>query len=363
MDKARAGIQSVEMGWKGAVPIKPLLALSVAVLFAHVIVLQSAPANLNFNAPLITRPFITRTIELAPPTQQPVTAPATSVKKKSSPPPPVAPVVMPAPEATAPAALAEPAPTATDTIADTPPAPPAASEQLAANPPVPPARPPRDDLPRATAYTLPGSTRLKYNVTGEVKGFPYSVRAELLWLHDGNSYDARLEVSAFLLGSRTQTSAGRITADGLAPTRFSDKARSELAAHFERDKGKVTFSANTPDAPLLAGAQDRLSVFVQLGAMIAGAPDKYPSATTIAVQTIGARDADTWLFTVGEQEKLKLPGGEQATLKLARNPQPGYDQKVELWLAPALAYLPVRIRLSQTNGDFVDLKWRATEEP
>lgn len=349
----------------GAVPIKPLLALGAAVLIAHLIVLQGASAHLNFNEPLTTRPFITRTIELAPVPQPPTTAPVVPAKRKPSQPPapPVGPLVTPAPESTAPAAFVEPAPTATDPIADTAPAEPEASEQIAANLPVPAARPPRDDLPRATAYTLPGSTRLKYNVTGEVKGFPYSVRAELLWLHDGKTYDARLEVSAFLLGSRTQTSAGRITADGLAPTRFADKARSELAAHFERDKGKVTFSANTPDAPLLAGAQDRLSVFVQLGAMIAGAPDKYPSATTIAVQTISARDADTWLFTVEGEEKLDLPGGEQATLKLARNPQQGYDQKVELWLAPALGYLPVRIRLSQTNGDFVDQQWRATEAP
>jgi len=142
--------------------------------------------------------------------------------------------------------------------------------------------------------------------------------------------------------------------------RFSDKYRSEVAAHFDREKGRVTFSANTPDVPLLAGAQDRLSILVQLAAMIAGDPEHYPEATTITVQTIGPRDADTWLFTVGKEETLILPGGQQATLKLIRNPRQEFDQTVELWLAPALGYLPARLRITEPNGDFVDQKWLAT---
>ncbi len=213
------------------------------------------------------------------------------------------------------------------------------------------------------ALSIAGSVRLKYDVTGEVKKRAYSAGAELLWLHDGQTYDARLEISAFLLGSRVQTSSGRLTAQGLEPKRFSDKVRSELAAHFQRDKGRITFSANTPDAPLLAGAQDRLSVFFQLAALFAGEPLKFPPKSSIALFTAGARAADSWLFQVEDLEKLELPGGEQLALKLIRQPRHQYDQTVEIWLAPNLAYLPVRIRLSQSNGDFVDQQWRASEIP
>ena len=88
-----------------------------------------------------------------------------------------------------------------------------------------------------------------------------SGQGELLWRHDGSSYDAKLEAQrAAAAHAHAKHSTGQITAEGLAPLRFSDKARSEEAAHFERDKGKVSFSSNRPDAPLLAGAQDRLSV-------------------------------------------------------------------------------------------------------
>ena len=191
----------------------------------------------------------------------------------------------------------------------------------------------------------------------------FNARAELLWQQDGSAYDARLEVSAFLLGARIQTSTGRLTADGLEPKRFADKFRSEVAAHFERDKRLVTFSANTPQVPLLAGMQDQLSVVMQLSAMVAGAPGQYPAGTEIAFNTIGPRSSENWVLTVGEEEKLLLPGGELQALKLTRKPRGEYDQTLELWLAPQLAYLPARIKLTEKNGDYADQVWRATDAP
>jgi len=210
----------------------------------------------------------------------------------------------------------------------------------------------------ASVDKLPGSVLIKYEV--ESNKFPYRLNAELAWRISGKNYEARLAVGVF--GQyRVQTSRGRIGTQGLEPIRFSDKYRSEVAAHFVREKGKVTFSANTPDVPLLAGAQDRLSVMIELAAMIASAPKQYPPATTITIQTIGPRDADTWRFTVGETETLNLPNGAQTTLKLVRNPRQEFDQKVEFWLAPALDYLPARIRITESNGDFIDQKWLSTE--
>jgi hypothetical protein len=239
------------------------------------------------------------------------------------------------------------------TPAEPAPAAPPAEAEPAATPPRP-----REQTLAVGAYAVPGSVRLKYKV--ETNKFPYSASAELLWQQDGEGYEARLELSVFGQ-TRVQTSRGQVTPSGLAPIRFSDKFRSEVAAHFNREKGKVTFSANTPDVPLLAGAQDRLSVLVQLAAMLAGDPVHYPPVTTLSIQTIGPRDADTWLFTVGNEEQLSLPGGELSTVKLVRNPRQEFDQKVELWLAPALGYLPARIRITEPNGDFIDQKWSSTE--
>jgi hypothetical protein len=163
-------------------------------------------------------------------------------------------------------------------------------------------------------YLVPGSTRLKYEVSGLVKGFSYHVSSELLWLHDGKTYDARLEISHFLLGSRVQTSKGAITAQGLEPLRFGDKVRSEVAAHFQRAKGVVSFSANTPDVPLLPLAQDQLSIFMQLAAMWGGNAAHFAPGMQLPFQAVGPRSAEFWVFVVGPPERMKVEGRELASV-------------------------------------------------
>ena len=205
-----------------------------------------------------------------------------------------------------------------------------------------------------TAINLPGSTLLLYKMTGTSKGLTYQADAELGWNNSGNQYAAYMKISALFLGARSMSSAGEITASGLAPTRFADKFRSELAAHFQPEKGKITFSANTPDVPWIEGAQDRVSVFLQLGGMLAAKPEAFPIGSEITFYTVGPRDADTWTFVVEAEEKLNLLKRDMPSIKLARKPRREFDQRVEIWYAPSLGYLPVRNRITQSNGDSID---------
>ena len=140
-----------------------------------------------------------------------------------------------------------------------------------------------------------------------------------------------------------------------------DKSRSEQATHFERENGTLVFSNNAPQQPLLPGAQDRLSVFLQLASMLAAAPEKFPAGTAITLHTVGTRDSQPWLFTVEGDESLDLPGGTLATRKLVRQPRGEYDIRIELWLGTGMDYVPVRIRLTQPNGDYVDQQWASTD--
>jgi len=211
---------------------------------------------------------------------------------------------------------------------------------------------------RFSAESLSPSIRLIYAL--KTNKFPFPVHGELLWLNEGNAYSARLHYGVFGL-SREQTSRGLITDNGLAPERFADKYRSELAAHFNYAENKITFSANTPDAVLQPGAQDRLSVLLQLGALLASEPERYQPGSTLTLQTAGPRDAVAWLFTVVSIAPLDLAGQATPTVKLERQPRRPYDQKVEVWLAPELGYLPARIRITEANGDNVDQVWVATE--
>lgn len=361
------------------------MGLTVGVFLVHIALLSTAPLSLGLSASAPAKPFITRTLmassTLTEPQKAAKPAPLLKAGQQTSGRPlpkkvastdvvaapsapmqapeipalePETPAPAPAPElpASAPAApLESQAPEA------------AASEAVAAEAVAEVTAAPRAEREltvKTGAVRLPGSALVKYKV--EANKFPFSANGELLWQQDGQAYKARLSFSAFGQ-TRMQTSQGQITPEGLAPVRFADKYRSEVAAHFNRERGLVTFSANTPNVPLLAGAQDRLSVILQLAAQIAGNPGQYAPATTVTVQVVGARDADTWLFTVGEEESLSLAGGEQRALKLVRNPRLAFDQKVELWLATQLDYMPVRLKITEANGDFIDQKWLSIEAP
>jgi len=206
---------------------------------------------------------------------------------------------------------------------------------------------------------LPPSARLAFHVRGEIKKFRYTAKAELLWHNRGDHYEAQQHIRAFLVGTRSQRSTGSIAPYGLQPAQFQDIARQERSAQLNFATREATFSDDSPKAAITPGTQDRLSIFIQVGAMLAAAPEQYPTGTQIAFLTVGARHADQWIFTVEGEETLQLPTGNIQAVKLQRLPRPGNErdrgQKAELWLGRHIGWLPVRIRMTQETGDFVDL--------
>ena len=166
---------------------------------------------------------------------------------------------------------------------------------------------------------------------------------------------------AFLIGSRHWRSTGRIAASGLEPARFSDSWRSERAAHFDRANSRIVFSTNTPVAPLLPGAQDQISIYLQLAGAMAG--DQLPRApgTRLRVQTAGVRNADEALLTLEQKETLQLDGRPVETVKWVLSAGGRYDARVEFWVAQALDWLPARIRITQASGSYIDLSLQGRE--
>lgn len=221
-----------------------------------------------------------------------------------------------------------------------------------------PAQPP--GTPVAVAIAAP--VKLEFEARGQVKGFNYSAEAGLLWRHDGERYTLTQSISMFLMGTRSQTSEGRITDIGLAPERFIDRGRKEQSARFDIAEGKAHYSGGTPDAAISLGVQDRVSVFMQLSALIAAAPDRYPEGTVIALTTSSARHAARWRFQVMGTESLRLPAGAMPALRLQKLPDAeasGNDTQAMLWLGTGFDYLPVRIRLTQGESDYVDLRLKS----
>ncbi len=306
-------------------------------------------------------PGITNEIQVVMPTPE-VDEPEPPATADSGPPPAGPPPEAAPPAAAAPAPAQQPqaeasAPPQQPTMADaqqpTPPAPLDDTALAAAG--TTPARTPAGAARTPPPAQLPASVRLGYDIRGKAKGLGYSADAQLQWLVEGPRYTAELEISAFLVGSRVQTSQGSVGPHGLLPLRFGDRRRgTEKAAHFDHARQLIRFSNNAPDVPLQPGAQDRLSVFLQLGALLQARPQAYPEGASIAVQVASTGGAEVWQFQVGALQSLSLPAGPVVARRLLREPRREYDSTVEVWLAPSLQHLPVRIRVTEHDGSLAD---------
>lgn len=359
-----------------------VLALSALVLLAHAaLVVDGWPALSRSSPTANTAPTETASQEgngadsapEPPASPKPPAVHVTQVRwiaaaptpdDRPQPPPKTTPPARPkAAKPAAPPAPAAIAPAPVPPSAQAAPAEPPAPVEVAQAPVLAPAEeatsaaPPTAPAERATTAPLPAahpppSAHLMYDVQGTAKGLRYQAGGELIWTVQDGRYAARMEVKMFLLGSRAQTSVGTLGPEGLRPERFADIRRGERAAHFERDTGRIRFSSNAPEVALQDGAQDRLSLFLQLAALLQASPRK--EGDTLSFQVAGTGGAETWRFEVGPEETLALPAGDIAARRVVRRPRDTYDTLVEMWFAPSLQHLPVRLRLTQANGDVAD---------
>ena len=350
-------------------PRRFLWLLALLVVLGHWLLL----AAITDNAPVVPETaalsptklvFNTRRIEVPVQVTQ-----ATPVRPKPvlvQKPKPSRPPVAAAEPLMAPVVLAEAAPKLQPAEPELPlPAEPAAPPQAASEHTVnDSAAPTSEPAPKPPVnVNIPASVRLNYKLTGLASGLTYHASGVMTWQQDGSNYEASMVVSAFLIGTRALESRGDITADGLAPVLFVDKGRNERTATFQADKGTISFSANTPVAPWKRGAQDRVTVFFQLASLLAGQSGSFPPGTKIPMYTVGPRDVDTWTFTVGGEEILALPMGAVTAIKLSRDPRREQDQRVEAWFAPSLGYWPVRMKITQQDGDYIDQQLSSSGPP
>ena len=337
-------------------PWRGLLVLVACVLLVHGLLLlgMSAPLEVRLSAPQQAAPVQLRVVQPPAPARAPrpvARVPAARPVAATVPEP--AETVVPVPEPAASEAEAAPP------VAIVPPPEPAAEQASApqtATAPVTSAA-----WPLISLGALPPSRLLSYQLSGMDKGLNYHASGELRWQHNDTAYELTLSVRAFLLGSRHWRSVGQIDATGLAPRRFSDSWRNERAAHFDREQQRIVFSSNSKPAPLEAGAQDQVSLYVQLAAAMAGEPERFVPGTRLQVQTATVRDALPWALVLDGTEPQTVDGQIMRTLKWVAQPRHQYDTRLEFWVAQSQAWLPVRIRITQASGSYIDLVLRGAD--
>ena len=233
--------------------------------------------------------------------------------------------------------------------------------------PAPPAAPPIMTDP-------PASALLRYAVVANdmKSGTPtrYYGVGSLKWAVDERRYSADLEAAVplllFKLKLLVSHSEGTIDATGLLPDRYTEtpRKRSTLATNFNRDERRsITFSASQASLPLLEGAQDRLSVLFQLGALLRANPALAAENGHIDIPVAGVRgDVDTWSFATLGNEVIDTGAGRLEAAHLRRSaPSNTNDKTIDVWIALAEGGYPARIMQTEQNGTTYDLTLETIE--
>jgi hypothetical protein len=228
----------------------------------------------------------------------------------------------------------------------------------AGTPPQPAAEPAAKPAPEARRYKidLPPAADIQMDVARlDANGTRWSGDALLSWTLTPTSYKIRVEAGITVVFAHvnllTLTSEGTVGDEGFMPALMTEKrrGRSMTATHFNRNTGRLSFSASEANYPLVWGAQDKASVPLQLTAIARGDPQQLSGNIDILVGE--DRDASVFSFVVLGREQIDTRMGKIATWHLARPPKPGsYNSRLDLWLAPDHGWMPVQIRNLEASG-------------
>ncbi|NML62721.1 DUF3108 domain-containing protein [Massilia sp. RP-1-19] len=258
----------------------------------------------------------------------------------------------PTPAAPTPAAPtpAEPTPAEPEVVPETP----VVAEEVPAE--EPPAEAPAAPLPRQYKANVPPSSHLALELERiDAKGTLWHGVAEMSWKVDGGSYAMTFDAGISMLVTRVNllslASEGSVGEGGFVPRVATEKrrGRAQTATHFNNEQGSITFSASQNAAPLVAGAQDKATLPLQLAAIARADPAQFEGGLEI---TVGEeRAASVYTFVVVGQEEIETKLGKLQTWRLSRPPKPGsYNSRLDVWLAPGRGWYPVRIRNTEASG-------------
>ena len=265
-------------------------------------------------------------------------------------------------------AAAEPEPVPPETVASASESAASAPEPAASAPAEPAAIVAAPPGPAASgageAFEWPASTRLTYALTGNYRGEVLG-DAQVEWVRAGARYQVHLDITIGAhfapLITRRMSSDGELSPDGLSPQTYDEdtkvmfRERRRLTMRFERDTLVMPDGRRRLRPP---GVQDTASQFVQMSFLFSTRPEMLREGGTVEVPLALPRNVDRWVYDVVGEEALATPFGELQTVHLRprRSSRPGGDLVAEIWFAPQLRHLPVRIRIEQDPQTYIDLR-------
>ena len=144
-------------------------------------------------------------------------------------------------------------------------------------------------------------------------------------------------------------SAGTVTPAGLRPEQFEygrlDDASKNVSAEFDWNAAllRLTFDGRNEAVPLPKDTQDRVSLMYQFMFL---SPDKLGD---LAFHMTNGKKVEPYRYQAIGDEQISTPIGRLNTLHLVKQREAG-ENTVEVWLAPAHHYLPVKVLIVENDG-------------
>ncbi len=330
-----------------------LALLAALVLVGHFVALEwlGRHADAISGMPRMAPAMFTRMLQQAKP--PPVVAQARPAP--AMPRPRAAPRPQPAASAPEPAQAvvepeAPPPPPAEPVVAEAPS--PAASAPMAVAAAAPASAPAGDS---AALDSWPTDTRLTYNLSGHWRG-PLYGKAHVLWQREGDKYQVRLEVNIQVFGTQVLTSQGEVTPEGLVPRAYEELRPGKRRFAQFGDEVLVLEGGRNPKRP--PGVQDTASQFVELTHRFATGREVLEVGRSVNMWLARPSAVDLWTYDIVARDLLqteKLGVIEAYHLKPRPIANPRGNITAEMWFAPNLLYLPVRIKVVMGNEAWLDL--------
>ncbi len=348
------------------VPWRSVLAAFALALLAHTVVLGwlaatwQVPATLQAMAtPMLTREIRPSNEVLTPkPLGASVDRPLAAINSGSI----SASAVKPIPSAAKTptptlAALAnpdgEPVAAASKPVTPTESVKPAPEPEAAKPTPVAAATPPEPDTADRVAQ-WPADTRLNYQVSGYYLGDLHG-KAQVLWQRQAERYQVKVSVDMGLVDF-VMTSQGRVQPEGLHPGAYEEKvtARGRRSVELTETQLVMNDGQRLPRPPRV---QDTASQFVELTWRFLTGQITLQQGATVRYWMARPGGADEWLYDVVALDTLQTRIGPVPAWHLVPRPlaKPRGNVTAEMWFAPSLQYLPVRIKMNIGADSNVDM--------
>lgn len=200
----------------------------------------------------------------------------------------------------------------------------------------------------------PADTRLSYTLGGYFRG-PLTGDAQVQWLRVADSYEVRIDIDIKFLASLTMTSQGKVTQGGLFPEIYEEIRGKRRTLKLGEREIRL---ANGKTAPREPGVQDTASQFVELTQMFASGRAGLKTGNNLSFWMARPGAVDLWTYDIVGKVMLDTPElGRIEAFHLKPRPiaNPRGNITAEMWFAPTLQYLPVRIRINMGEETHVDL--------